>query len=151
VKQIYPDLWQTGAEHPFPGLTTHAYLLVRDAGNVLFYSSGQKEEYQHIQDLGGISHNGRLSQPMPAMIRASFVALSLSRHVPGDSTPKSCPSVNSEGSSATIWMWSANSKAVSGSPLSARMAKGCIAAATAARDTNANDSSSIAGPGYPLR
>jgi glyoxylase-like metal-dependent hydrolase (beta-lactamase superfamily II) len=56
VKQIYPDLWQTGAEHPFPGLTTHAYLLVRGAGNVLFYSSGRKEEYQHIQELGGITH-----------------------------------------------------------------------------------------------
>jgi hydroxyacylglutathione hydrolase len=56
VKQIYPDLWQTGAEHPFPGLTTHAYLLVRDAGNVLFYSSGLKGEYQHIQELGGITH-----------------------------------------------------------------------------------------------
>jgi hydroxyacylglutathione hydrolase len=56
MKQIYPDLWQTGAEHPFPGLTTHAYLLVRDAGNVLFYSFGRKEEYQHIQELNGITH-----------------------------------------------------------------------------------------------
>jgi hydroxyacylglutathione hydrolase len=56
MKQIYPDLWQTGAEHPFPGLTTHAYLLVRGAGNVLFYSSGRKEEHQYIQELGGITH-----------------------------------------------------------------------------------------------
>ena len=56
MQQIYPDLWQTHAEHPFPGLTTHAYLLVRDAGNVLFYSSGRPEEYEHIQELGGITH-----------------------------------------------------------------------------------------------
>jgi len=56
MKQIYPDLWQTRAEHPFQGLTTHAYLLVRDAGNILFYSSGQPEEHEHIQELGGITH-----------------------------------------------------------------------------------------------
>jgi hydroxyacylglutathione hydrolase len=55
VKQIYPDLWQTGAEHPFPGLTTHAYLLIRSAGNVLFYSSGRSDEHPHIQELGGIT------------------------------------------------------------------------------------------------
>ncbi len=56
MRQIYPDLWQTRAEHPFPGVTTHAYLLVRHTGNVLFYSSGQREEYQHIRELGGITH-----------------------------------------------------------------------------------------------
>jgi len=56
VKQIYPDLWQTGAEHPFHGLTTHAYLLIRSAGNVLFYSSGRSDEHRHIQKLGGITH-----------------------------------------------------------------------------------------------
>jgi hypothetical protein len=56
MKQIYPDLWQTNPEHPFPQLTTHAYLLVRSAGNVLFYSSGHSDEYQYIQELGGITH-----------------------------------------------------------------------------------------------
>lgn len=56
MKQIYPDLWQTRAEHPFHGVTTHAYLLVRDAGNILFYSSGWPEEHQHIRELGGITH-----------------------------------------------------------------------------------------------
>jgi hypothetical protein len=48
MKQIFPDLWQTRAEHPFAGVTSHAYLLVRDTGNILFYSSGLKDEYQHI-------------------------------------------------------------------------------------------------------
>ena len=56
MKQIYPDLWQTLAEHPYHGVTTHAYLLVRDAGNILFYSSGLPEEHQHVRELGGITH-----------------------------------------------------------------------------------------------
>ena len=37
-------------------MTSHAYLLVRDNGNILFYSSGVREEYQHIQALGGIAY-----------------------------------------------------------------------------------------------
>src|SRR6516164_3144235 len=56
MKQIFPDLWQTRAEHPFAGVTSHAYLLVRDTGNILFYSSGLKDEFQHIRELGGITH-----------------------------------------------------------------------------------------------
>lgn len=56
MKQIYPDLWQTAAEHPFDGLTTHAYLLAREGGNVLFYNSSHAEDHQHIRELGGISH-----------------------------------------------------------------------------------------------
>ena len=54
MKQLYPDLWQTEPEHPFgPGSATHAYLLVRPAGNVLFYSSGHSDEYREILRLGG--------------------------------------------------------------------------------------------------
>ncbi len=56
MKQIYPDLWQTQAEHPFFGVTSHAYLLARDTGNILLYSTGLAEEYKHIQKLGGITH-----------------------------------------------------------------------------------------------
>jgi hydroxyacylglutathione hydrolase len=56
MKQIFPDLWQTGAEHPFAGVTSHAYLLVSDTGNILFYSTGLRDEYQHIRELGGIAH-----------------------------------------------------------------------------------------------
>jgi glyoxylase-like metal-dependent hydrolase (beta-lactamase superfamily II) len=56
MKQIFPDLWQTRAEHPFTGVTSHAYLLVRDTGNILLYSSGLRDEYQHIKELGGIAH-----------------------------------------------------------------------------------------------
>lgn len=45
MRQIYPDLWQTSTEHPlseFPHTTSNAYLLVRDAGNVLFYCTGRE-------------------------------------------------------------------------------------------------------------
>jgi glyoxylase-like metal-dependent hydrolase (beta-lactamase superfamily II) len=56
MKQIYPDLWQTQAEHPFFGVTSHAYLLARDTGNILLYSTGLTKEYKHIQKLGGITH-----------------------------------------------------------------------------------------------
>ena len=56
MKQIYPNLWQTSAEHPFgPEMSTHAYLLIKGTGNVMFYSSGLSDEYQNIIELGGIS------------------------------------------------------------------------------------------------
>ena len=58
MEQIYPDLWQTRAEHPFPSVTSHAYLLVRDNGNILFYSSGLREEYQHIFNVQGRAMKG---------------------------------------------------------------------------------------------
>jgi glyoxylase-like metal-dependent hydrolase (beta-lactamase superfamily II) len=56
MKQIYPDLWQTTVEHPFHGVNTHAYLFVQEAGNILFYSSGIREEYSQIKALGGIAY-----------------------------------------------------------------------------------------------
>jgi hydroxyacylglutathione hydrolase len=67
VRQIYPDLWQTTAEHPlsgFPNSVCNAYLLVREAGNVLFYSTGREAigkvddhgDHDRIEELGGVSH-----------------------------------------------------------------------------------------------
>jgi hypothetical protein len=32
MKQVQDDVWETGTESPFPGLTTHAYLLTRADG-----------------------------------------------------------------------------------------------------------------------
>ncbi len=55
MKQLFPDLWETQEEHPFHGVTTHAYLLTQDSGNALFYSTGINEELSAIQRLGGIS------------------------------------------------------------------------------------------------
>jgi hypothetical protein len=55
MRQIYPDLWQTTPEHPFgEHMSTHAYLLLRDEGNVLFYSSAMVADYDAIAALGGI-------------------------------------------------------------------------------------------------
>lgn len=53
---LYPDLWQTRAEHPAPGLITHAYLLTREQGNVLFYNSSHDEELEHMASLGGVAY-----------------------------------------------------------------------------------------------
>lgn len=56
MKQIFPDLWETDVENPAPGLTTHAYLLVRDDGNVLFYNTGHRHELDGMAELGGVAY-----------------------------------------------------------------------------------------------
>jgi len=56
MQQLYADLWQTRAEHPSPGLITHAYLLTREVGNFLFYNSSYEEEWQHMARLGGVRY-----------------------------------------------------------------------------------------------
>lgn len=48
MKQLFEDLWETGVESPFPGLTTHAYLLGRDTGNVLFYNTSQQADIKQM-------------------------------------------------------------------------------------------------------
>lgn len=78
MKQIFPDLWQTRPEHPFDGLTTHAYLYTHPEGNVLFYSSGHEDEVGEIRQLGGIkaqylSHRDEAG-PALARIRAALGA-----------------------------------------------------------------------------
>ncbi|HMA14060.1 MAG: MBL fold metallo-hydrolase [Bacteroidota bacterium] len=55
MREIFPDLWQTEPEHPFAGLTTHAYLLLRDDGNVLFYNSSHRDDHARMADLGGVA------------------------------------------------------------------------------------------------
>lgn len=56
MQQLYPDLWQTRAEHPAPGLITHACLLTRETGNVLFYNSSHEDEWLHLAELGGVRY-----------------------------------------------------------------------------------------------
>jgi glyoxylase-like metal-dependent hydrolase (beta-lactamase superfamily II) len=57
MKQVYEDLWQTTAEYPFRDRTsTHAYLLTRADGNVLFYGTrGRVDELEQSERLGGIT------------------------------------------------------------------------------------------------
>lgn len=56
MKQIRADLWETDVESPFPGLTTHAYLLIRDEGNILFYNTGHAHELERMAELGGVAY-----------------------------------------------------------------------------------------------
>jgi hydroxyacylglutathione hydrolase len=59
MKQIYPDLWVTEPEHfapEVPDLRLHAYLLMRETGNVLFCRSEHDADHRHIKELGGITH-----------------------------------------------------------------------------------------------
>lgn len=81
MKQIYPDLWQSAPEQPFPDsfpeVTTRAYLLRLTSGeNVLFYSTGLDGELAPMEALGGItrqylSHRDEAG-PALAQIRERF-------------------------------------------------------------------------------
>lgn len=55
LAQIRGDLFQTRLDTPFPGLTTHAYLWRRPAGNILFYSPATEADFDAIDGLGGVS------------------------------------------------------------------------------------------------
>ena len=55
LTKIREDLYQTRMDSPFPGLTTHAYLWRRPAGNVLFYSPVGDADFDAIDELGGVS------------------------------------------------------------------------------------------------
>lgn len=69
MKQIQPDLWETETQSPFPGLNTHAYLLTRNDGNVLFYNTGHSHEIARMRELGGVarqylSHKDELGETL---------------------------------------------------------------------------------------
>jgi len=55
MKQIQPDIWETEVENPAEGLYTHAYLLQRVDGNVLFYNTGHIDEIERMKPLGGVA------------------------------------------------------------------------------------------------
>jgi len=95
MKQLYPDLWQTTAEHPFPGLTTHAYLCLRGGGNVLFYGSGRPDDHQRIRGFGGIarqylSHRDEAG-PALASIREMFGSMLCCHRLEQTAVSKACP------------------------------------------------------------
>lgn len=69
MKQVQADLWETESYSPFPGLKTHAYLLIRDDGNVLFYNTGHSHEIARMAELGGVarqylSHEDELGETL---------------------------------------------------------------------------------------
>lgn len=55
MKQLQPDLWQSTL-HRSGILNTHAYLLERPAGNILFYNTGNEDDLRHISERGGIAY-----------------------------------------------------------------------------------------------
>lgn len=78
MQQIFPDLWETTVENPAPGLYTHAYLLLREDGNVLFYNTGHQHEIDEMAKLGGVayqylSHQDELGESL-TLIRQRFGA-----------------------------------------------------------------------------
>jgi glyoxylase-like metal-dependent hydrolase (beta-lactamase superfamily II) len=54
MRQVLSDLWETGTDSPFPGLTTHAYLWT--PRNALFYSVATDADFDALDKLGGIAH-----------------------------------------------------------------------------------------------
>ncbi|EHR50695.1 Zn-dependent hydrolase, glyoxylase [Saccharomonospora marina XMU15] len=55
MRRIRPDLWETEAEYPAPGLSTHAYLWAAPGGNVLFYNTTLEHEIDGMARLGGVA------------------------------------------------------------------------------------------------
>lgn len=69
MKQVQPDIWETEMQSPFPGLKTHAYLWIREEGNVLFYNTGHSHEIARFGDYGGVerqylSHQDELGETL---------------------------------------------------------------------------------------
>jgi hydroxyacylglutathione hydrolase len=78
MRQVQYDVWETETENPLPGLTTHAYLLTRADGNVLFYNTGHRHEIDRMAALGGVavqylSHQDELGETIN-LIRERFGA-----------------------------------------------------------------------------
>lgn len=56
MRQIRDDLWETEADAPFPGLTTHAYLWTPPSGGgVLLYSMVDDRHLDELAALGGVA------------------------------------------------------------------------------------------------
>lgn len=79
MQQISPDLWQSETANPIPAapqVNTHAYLLTRPDGNLLFYATGNASDHDRIAELGGLarqylSHRDEVG-PHLATIRDRF-------------------------------------------------------------------------------
>jgi hydroxyacylglutathione hydrolase len=93
MRQIRPDLWETSADAPLPGLTTHAYVWTPSgAGNVVFYNTAGDDDLEDIARLGGaahqyLSHHDEVA-PMLATYRQRFGTVLHSAAVEADSVAK---------------------------------------------------------------
>lgn len=55
LTRIRDDLYETRLDNPFAAVTTHAYLWIRPAGNVLFYNPASDADFDAIDNLGGVA------------------------------------------------------------------------------------------------
>jgi hydroxyacylglutathione hydrolase len=53
MRHVLADLWETGTDSPFPGLTTHAYLWT--GSSAMFYSTATDSDFEAIAELGGVA------------------------------------------------------------------------------------------------
>jgi hydroxyacylglutathione hydrolase len=57
MRPIRADLWESRADAPYPGVTTHAYLWTGGPdGNVLFYGTQTDADFDGFEDMGGVGH-----------------------------------------------------------------------------------------------
>ena len=85
MRKVTGGLWESTPDNPSPGLTTHAYLWTpASAGNTLFYSVATDRDFDHFEQLGGISHQYLSHRdeagPMLAALQSRFGA---QLHAPG--------------------------------------------------------------------
>jgi hydroxyacylglutathione hydrolase len=58
MRQIRPDLYETDPFSPFDPVHTHAYLWTGGPkGNVLFYNTGNEDDFDAMEQLGGVAHH----------------------------------------------------------------------------------------------
>lgn len=95
MKQLQPDLWETEAEFPAPGLSTHAYLWTASDGNVLLYNTTLEHEIEAMAGLGGVtrqylSHQDEIA-PSLRTIKKRFGSTLHCAAVEADLVAKTCP------------------------------------------------------------
>lgn len=95
MKQIRPDLWETEAEFPAPGLSTHAYLWTGPRGNVLFYNTTLEPEMDRMAELGGVagqylSHQDEIA-PSLRTIKQRFGSTLHCSALEADVVAQTCP------------------------------------------------------------
>lgn len=95
MHRIRTDLWETEAEHPAPGLKTHAYLWNSADGNVLFYNTSLESELDELAELGGVtsqylSHQDEIA-PSLRTIKRRFGSTLHTSAVEAPVTERTCP------------------------------------------------------------
>jgi glyoxylase-like metal-dependent hydrolase (beta-lactamase superfamily II) len=99
MRQLYRDLWVTEPEHPLPhelpDLTMHAYLLLREAGNVLFCRSEHGADHLRIRELGGTTRHylthWHEAAPGLARVKEMFGSELICHRLAEEIVVKSCP------------------------------------------------------------